>query len=156
MGRAAPAKTPADIFCRPAPWGLSGLSPTILAGAAVLLAGCADGSNVMSVEAGGYAIEVTTSPSPPQVGRSAAVSVRIRDPDNRTARACNVSFRQHMPEHEMSTDDVVVPLEQRRSGVYTGRGPQFSMGGDWQIEVSFDCGTGPQVATVDFSLEWPE
>jgi hypothetical protein len=131
---------------------------TLAAGAvtAIALLGCDSWSSAPRVQAGDYTVMLKTDPSPAQVGRPAKVSIGIRDADNRTVRACGVSFRQFMPEHEMSTDDVVVQLEEQRSGVYSGTGPEFSMGGDWRIEVSFDCGAGPQQANFDFTLEWPE
>jgi hypothetical protein len=122
----------------------------------VLLAACSGWSNAWRTEAGGYTLLLKTDPMPAQVGRPATVLLGIRDAEERTVRACNVSFRQHMPEHEMSSDDVIVQLQEQRSGVYSGVGPEYSMGGDWRIEVSFDCGTGPVLANFDFHLDWPE
>jgi hypothetical protein len=124
--------------------------------AAIALSACESWSGAQRERVGDYTVMLKTDPSPAQVGLPAKVSIGIRDGENRTVRACGASFRQFMPEHEMSTDDVVVQLEEQRSGVYSGTGPEFSMGGDWRIELSFDCGTGPQQANFDFTLEWPE
>ncbi|MDX9740568.1 MAG: FixH family protein [Gammaproteobacteria bacterium] len=129
---------------------------TVGALAAFALSGCGGWSDAPRVQAGEHTVMLKTSPSPAEVGRAATVSVAIRDAEDRSVRACGVSYRQFMPGHEMSTDDVVIQLEEQRSGVYSGTGPEFSMGGDWRIEVSFDCGSGPQQANFDFTLEWPE
>jgi hypothetical protein len=123
---------------------------------AVAMSACDSWSGAQRVQVGDVIVMMKTDPSPAQVGLPAKVSIGIRDSQDRTVRACGASFRQFMPEHEMSTDDVVVQLEEQRSGVYSGTGPEFSMGGDWRIEVNFDCGSGPQQANFDFSLEWPE
>lgn len=124
--------------------------------AALALAACGGWSDAPRTQAGDYTLMLKTDPSPARVGLPATISVAIRDAGDRTVRACGVSFRQYMPEHEMSTDDVVVQAEEQRSGVYSGTSPNFSMGGDWRIEISFDCGEGPQQANFDFTLEWPE
>lgn len=122
------------------------------------LAACSDWSESLSQGAGDgeYTLRLKTTPWPPPVGDSAAVAVRINDSADRTVRACHVSFRQFMPEHEMSSDDIVVLMEELRSGVYTGMSPEYSMGGDWRIEVTFDCGTGIHLANFDLTLAWPE
>jgi hypothetical protein len=120
------------------------------------LVACSDWSEAMSAGAGEYNVRFKTTPWPPQVGDEAAVAVRINDGSNRTVRACHVTFRQFMPEHEMHTDDIVVQMEELRSGVYSGKSPEYSMGGDWRVEVTFDCGTGIHHTEFDFSLDWPE
>jgi hypothetical protein len=120
------------------------------------LAGCSDWSEALSAGAGDYNVRLKTTPWPPKVGDEAAVAVRINDGQDRTVRACHVTFRQYMPEHEMHTDDIVVLMEELRSGVYSGKSPEYSMGGGWRIEVTFDCGTGIRQAEFDFSLDWPE
>lgn len=137
---------------------VSRIARTAAAGlfSSLALVACGGWSDAPRTQAGDYVVMLKTDPSPARVGLPATISVAIRDAGDRSARACGVSFRQYMPEHEMSTDDVVVRAEEQRSGVYSGTGPNFSMGGDWRIEVSFDCGEGPQQANFDFSLEWPE
>lgn len=139
------------------PAALRGRVPlAIVCLAPFILTGCSNWSDARSVQAGGYTILLKTDPSPAEVGRTASVSLGIRDDRDRTVRACNVSFRQYMPEHEMSTDDVIVQMKEQRSGVYTGESPEYSMGGDWRIEATFDCGTGIHQAKFDFTLAWPE
>lgn len=123
---------------------------------ALALAACSGWSDARRATAGEYTVLLKTDPSPAQVGRPAIVSVGIRDAQDRTVRACAVSFRQFMPEHEMSSDDVIVRMEEKRSGVYSGESPQYSMGGDWRVEVSFDCGSSPLQVHFDFHLDWPE
>jgi hypothetical protein len=101
-----------------------------------------------------YTVKLRTEPSPPGRQRGNASRCSIDDDRNRTVRACHISFRQYMPEHEMSSDDIVVQMEEQRSGVYSGISPAYSMGGDWRIEVNFDCGSGIRQANFDFSLDW--
>ncbi len=133
------------------------LMPALLSAALLfILAGCSDWSESLSAGSGEYTVRFKTTPWPPQVGSDAAAAIRINDGSNRTVRACHVTFRQYMPEHEMSTDDVVVQMEELRSGVYSGQSPEYSMGGDWRVEVTFDCGTGIHQANFDIALEWPE
>lgn len=133
------------------------LTPALLPAALLfILTGCSDWSESLSTGAGEYTVRFKTTPWPPPVGDSAPVAIRINDGSNRTVRACHVSFRQYMPEHEMSADDTVVQMEELRSGVYSGRSPEYSMGGDWRAEVTFDCGTGIHQANFDFALAWPE
>lgn len=133
------------------------LAVFVLVASAAVLAACSDWRDAQTARVGdGYKVQLKTTPAPPQVGAAAAVAVRINDDRDRTVRACHVSFRQYMPEHEMGTDDVVVQMEEHRSGVYSGMSPQYSMGGDWRIEVTFDCGTGILQANFDFTLAWPE
>lgn len=133
-----------------------GIRAAVLMLLPALLAACSDWSGAWRTEVEGYTLLLKTDPMPAEVGRTARVLLGLRDSHDRTVRACNVSFRQHMPEHEMSSDDIIVKLEEQRSGVYSGVSPEYSMGGDWRIEVSFDCGTGPAQAHFDFHLDWPE
>lgn len=123
---------------------------------ALALPACSDWSDALNAAAGEYTVSLKTTPMPAQVGAGAAVAVRINDSSNRTVRACHVTFRQFMPEHEMHTDDVVVQMEELRSGVYSGMSPEYSMGGDWRIEVTFDCGTGIKRAEFNLTLDWPD
>lgn len=110
----------------------------------------------MRAEADGYTLLLKTDPAPVEVGRTAVVSVRIEDGQGSAVRACNASFRQHMPGMEMSTDDVIVQLREERSGVYSGESPEYSMGGDWRIEVTFECGPRRGAGHFDFHVDWPE
>lgn len=130
-------------------------TPMALALVFIILTGCSGWDEAMqTVVDDEYTVKLRTEPSPPRVGSEAAVSLRINDQRDRTVRACHVSFRQYMPEHEMSSDDIVVRLEEQRSGVYSGDSPEYSMGGDWRIEVNFDCGSGIRQANFDFTLDW--
>ena len=61
-------------------------------------------------------------------------------------------MRQRMPTHQLPTDNVwhsMMPLE---SGQYRARGSEFSMGGDLEVEVQFNCGDGPKTATFTYQL----
>ncbi|MDR2877589.1 MAG: FixH family protein [Chromatiales bacterium] len=124
--------------------------------AALTIAGCTDWSNAARATVGEYILLLKTDPAPAQVGRTATLSLGIHDARDRTVRACVASLRQFMPEHEMSSDDTLVRMEETRSGVYSAKSAEFSMGGDWRIEVSFDCGSAPQQAHFDLHLDWPE
>jgi len=97
-----------------------------------------------------------TTPSPPKVGQTADLAVKVTDDQGRPARTCRVAARQSMPDMEMSTDDVVIELDRQGNGVYSGRSHEFSMGGDWQIHVSFDCTGKPLETLFQFNLAWPK
>lgn len=123
---------------------------------AVMLVSCSNWEDAMTATIESYTVQLKTVPSPPLVGGNAELAVRILDDQDRSIRACHVSFRQHMPGMQMHTDDIVVRMEEQRSGVYTGTSPEYSMGGDWSVEVNFDCGKGVRHVNLGFHLEWPE
>jgi hypothetical protein len=104
----------------------------------------------------GYALALKTKPAPLQVGQTAELRLRLTRSDAEPAEGCTASFRQYMPGMEMASDTIVVTMQDKGGGVYAGTSPDFSMGGDWQIEVKFACDAQERTALFDYTLEWPE
>ena len=127
-----------------------------VAAAALVLSGCSGWSDARSQTVDGYTIYFRTKPSPPRVGQTADLAVRITDAQGRPARTCRVVAQQAMPGMEMSTDDELIELGRQGNGVYGGHSHEFSMGGDWQVTVNFDCAGKPLEAKFAFALEWPK
>ena len=123
---------------------------------AATIGGCSGWSGAQSTVVGGYTVLFRTQPSPPKVGQTAELAVKISDDQGRPVRTCRVMARQSMPDMEMSTDDDLIELGRQGNGVYSGRSHEFSMGGDWRIDVTFDCTGKPLEAKFEFNLPWPE
>ena len=121
------------------------------------LAACSggwDGAQTKQVD--GFALALKTDPAPLQVGKPAALRLRLSAADAAAAKACTVGLRQYMPGMEMDSDRSVVKMQDQGDGVYAGSAPEYTMGGDWQIEVSFTCAGQQRTALFDYTLEWPE
>lgn len=125
----------------------------LFAGVIAVLAACG-GDAGRELTIGKYPLTITTDPNP-EVGYDAEVTARARAADDALA-ACGLSFRQFMPEHEMSSDHTWHTLEHLDNGLFRGRSGEFSMGGDWQLEFKLDCGGDVQLASLAYHLEWPE
>jgi hypothetical protein len=120
------------------------------------LAGCSGWDRAPTQSVDGYQVAMKTTPDPLQVGQKAQVQVRLTQ-GGKVPVECGVTLRQHMPGMEMSSDQEQVPLQPQDGGVYSGETPvEFSMGGDWQLEVKFTCGGTARIAVFDYHLEWPE
>lgn len=104
---------------------------------------------------GQYEITVATDPSPPEVGEDAEVTVRVKNADQ-ALNACQMHFRQFMPEHEMMADDTWYAMEQVGKDMFRARGGEFNMGGDWELEIKLNCGADTKLVSVPYMLEWPE
>ncbi len=126
-------------------------------GGCALLTACSDLQPAKTASIGGYALQVKSDPAPLMVGKSAGVSISIHDGKNQPATDCKVRFRQYMPGHEMSLDNIfVLMIDEAKVGKYEGRSGEFSMGGDWVLEFDFTCGADHYTQSFDFHLEWPE
>lgn len=119
-----------------------------------LLAGCAKDTG-QNITLGHYGMTLSTDPHPLQVGEDAEITARVQKPDD-ALDACRVAFRQYMPEHEMSGDTAWHAMGSLGKGLFRGRGDEFTMGGDWELEFKLDCKGDVQRATVPYTLEWPE
>jgi len=120
----------------------------------LLLAACGKDSG-QSIAVGRYTMTVATDPNPPQVGEDAELTARFQNPDE-ALTACHLAFRQYMPEHEMTSDTSWHSMEHLGKGLFRGRGDEFNMGGDWELEFKLDCNGDVQRVTVPYNLEWPE
>lgn len=126
----------------------------LLIGCTLLLAACAK-DNAQSVTLGKYKMTVATDPTPPQVGDDAEFTLKANNPEE-ALNACQLAFRQYMPEHEMSSDNAWHEMKYLGEGSFRGRGTEFSMGGEWRLEFKLNCGGHEQLAAVPYTLEWPE
>lgn len=126
----------------------------------LVVAGCTgqeqSGASSKPQQAGSFFLSLDTDPRPPEVGGSADVTVTVRQ-NNQPAADCRVKFRQYMPGMEMSSDKTWFDMAQQgATGVYQARSGEFSMGGDWVLEVTLDCGEKTQTANFNYRLEWPQ
>lgn len=123
-------------------------------------AGCTggeqSGSQAKAQQAGNFFLSVNTNPMPPEVGSSAEIIATVKQ-DGQPAKDCRVRFRQHMPGMEMSSDKTYFDMVQDgASGVYRARGGEFSMGGEWVVEIALDCNGTSQTVKFPYRLEWPQ
>jgi len=122
----------------------------------LLLTACDSVPPGQSVSMGGYTVVFSHQPDPLQVGYVAKLQARINDRQGQELRDCKVSFRQFMPGMEMEHDHNAVNLSVTDGGIYRGNTKPFSMGGEWVLELTIDCGDGPVSHTFTYQLEWPE
>ena len=120
--------------------------------ALLLFAACADDSN-QTRQIGDYFVTVSTDPPKLEVGRAAAVTAHIGKDDEGIER-CRVSFRQYMPDHQMTTDHARHIMNDLGKGFYRANGSEFSMGGDWEMEFQFNCGDGMKTIVFPYKLVW--
>ncbi|MBL1260244.1 MAG: FixH family protein [Thiotrichaceae bacterium] len=121
------------------------------------LSACSDFQPAKTGSVGGYQLQLKNDPAPLKVGSKASIEFSIRDGVNQPVDSCTVHFRQYMPGHEMSLDNVfVLMVDQAKVGIYTADSGEFSMGGDWVLEFDFICGADHHTIPFDFKLEWPE
>ncbi|MBK8161582.1 MAG: FixH family protein [Gammaproteobacteria bacterium] len=126
----------------------------ILSGALWLTA-CSGWGGAQTTTVDGYTAALQTKPAPLQVGAPGELRLSLVQ-DGEPAEGCVVTFRQHMPGMEMSSDNTVVTMGDTGGGVYTGASSEYTMGGDWRIEVTFTCAGQARTAAFDYTLEWPE
>ena len=119
----------------------------------VFLAACSADDRGQTRQVGDYFITMTTDPPKLQVGRDAELTAHIGRDDEGLER-CRVSFRQYMPDHQMTTDHTMHVMEDLGQGSYRGRGSEFSMGGDWELELQFNCGDGMKTVVFPYNLVW--
>ncbi|HHM06300.1 MAG TPA: hypothetical protein ENJ19_11265 [Gammaproteobacteria bacterium] len=126
-----------------------------LCGAILVLGACAPAKTPVTATVGDYTLAVTSEPQPLQVGESADIFVALSKA-GAPADDCQLRFRQYMPDHEMSEDRVWNTLTATGKGRYRGRGGEYHMGGDWELEFELNCGGEPHKVALPFHLEWPE
>ena len=120
------------------------------------LTACGSSPSVQSVNMGAYTVSFSHIPDPLQVGSEAQLEVRVADKQGRELRECTTGFRQYMPGMEMELDRTEINLPINANGAYQGTSKQFSMGGDWVLEVTINCGDGPVSHAFEYTLQWPE
>ena len=121
--------------------------------AVALLAGCSAADLGQTRQVGDYFITVTTDPPKLEVGSDAELTAHIVRDDEGLER-CRVSFRQYMPDHQMTTDHTLHVMNDMGQGNYRARGTEFTMGGDWEVELQFNCGDGLKTTVFPYNLVW--
>ncbi len=115
--------------------------------------GCSTNENAQTRQVDGYFLTVTTDPEKLAVGSDAEITVNV-EKDDEGMEACRLRFRQYMPAHPMTADHTWHSMESLEKGLYRGRGTEFSMGGDWEMEFEFNCGDGTKKAVFPYQLVW--
>ena len=108
------------------------------------------------VTIGSYKVWFSHKPDPLKVGYDADFRLLLHNSVDTGVDACNVALRQYMPGMEMADDRSLLPMHSEGDGAYTVHSREFTMGGDWSIELTIDCGDGPLSHTFHYTLEWPE
>ena len=116
-------------------------------------AACSTSNKTQTRQVDDYFLTVNTDPEIPQVGSDAEITVNIAKDDEGMGN-CHPRFRQYMPAHQMSADHTWHNLEALEKGLYRGRGTDFSMGGDWELEFQFNCSDGMKSVVFPYRLEW--
>lgn len=132
------------------------LAGVVMAGAALsFIVACSAGSKGQTRQVDDYFVTVNSDPEVLEVGSDAEITIHI-ERDDESVAGCKPRFRQYMPEHQMSSDQTWHTLEPLEAGLYRGRGTEFTMGGDWELEFQFNCGDGMKALTFPYTLPWPE
>jgi hypothetical protein len=122
----------------------------------LLLAACGSSHRPEPVTLGPYTAWLSHEPAPLKVGFDADFRLQLHDSADKGVNDCDVTLRQYMPGMEMDTDENRLSMQPVGDGVYTVQSHEFTMGGDWVIELGVDCGAGPLSHTYHYTLEWPE
>jgi len=121
--------------------------------AMVLVAACSNHGNGQTSQVDDYYLTLASDPEKLQVGKDAEFTLTI-EKDDEGSLGCRPRLRQHLPAHQLSTDRIWHPMKSLGSGQYRARGTEFSMGGDWEVEVQFYCGGVMKSATFTYQLVW--
>lgn len=119
----------------------------------LFFAACSSSNKTKTHQVDDYFLTVTSDPETLQVGSDAEITVHI-EKDDEGMENCHPRFRQYMPGHQMATDRTWHNMEALEKGLYRGRGTEFSMGGDWELEFQFNCGGGMKTVVFTYELVW--
>ena len=118
-----------------------------------MLVACSSGDNNQTRQVDDYSVTLTTEPSKLEVGKDARVTAHIAR-DHQGVQHCRASFRQYIPTHRMTTDHVRHDMEELGQGTYRGDSSEFAIGGDWELELRFNCGHGVKTLVFPVNLQW--
>lgn len=124
-----------------------------IAAVPLLFAACSSSDKVQTHQVGDYFLTVSTDPGTLRVGSDAEITVHI-EKDDESMENCHPYFRQYMPAHQMATDHTLHSMEALEKGLYRGRGGEFGMGGNWELEFQFNCGDGMKTIVFPYELNW--
>lgn len=97
-------------------------------------------------------VGVATDPNPAELGDNAfRVFVKV---EGEKASDAQVALRMFMPGMPMNSDNNWIPATLEKKGVYGAVG-DFSMGGNWQVEVRTEPpGREPVLVSFPFEIKW--
>ncbi|MDH5526572.1 MAG: FixH family protein [Nitrospirota bacterium] len=120
--------------------------------AALLCAACTAPADHTGT-AGTYTVTVRAEPNPAALGDT-HLTVTVTDANGKAVPDAMVTARMFMAGMPMNTDDDLLPGTPQGKGRYVAAG-EFSMGGNWQVEVSVTPDNGKSVtATFPYTIEW--
>ncbi|MFQ5469186.1 MAG: FixH family protein [Gammaproteobacteria bacterium] len=122
----------------------------------LLVNACSDWQGAQRKEVDGLIILLQTTPAPLQVGSHADIRVKLKSDKNQPSDDCKARFRQFMPGMEMSLDKTFVEMTAEGDWRFKAQSAEFSMGGDWVIELTLACNDKSYVQPFTYHLEWPE
>jgi len=126
----------------------------LLAWAVFLCVACStEDDKAQTRQVGDYFLTLRSDPASLEVGRDAEFTVHI-EKDDEAQGGCRPRLRQYMPAHSLATDQSWHEMEPLEKGLYRARGSEFSMGGEWEVEVQFNCGDASRSATFSYKLVW--
>ena len=105
---------------------------------------------------GPYTVWLSHKPDPLKVGYDADFRLLIHNSSDVGVEGCHAALQQFMPGMEMSDDRTPLPMHAEDDGVYTAHSREFTMGGEWSIDLTIDCGDGQLSHTYHYTLEWPQ
>ena len=118
-----------------------------------LLVACSANDTSQTRQVDEYFLSVSSDPETLMVGSDAEITLHI-EKDDESVAGCKPRFRQYLPAHQMAGDHTWHDLEPHEPGSYRGRGSEFSMGGDWELEFQFNCGDGVKTIVFPYTLTW--
>lgn len=122
------------------------------AGALLALLACAPAPDHTG-NAGAYVVTLRADPNPASLGDT-HLTVGVTGAEGKRVTDATVMVRMFMPGMPMSTDDNPLPGVHLGKGRYRAAG-DFSMGGDWGVEVTVAPKDGEPVSvTFPYTVEW--
>ena len=118
-----------------------------------LIVACSTNDKSQTRQVDDYFLTVSSDPETLEVGHDAEITVHI-EKDDESMAGCRPRFRQYMPTHQTASDHTWHTLEALEPGLYRGRGTEFGVGGDWELEFQFNCGDGMKSIVFPYKLQW--
>jgi hypothetical protein len=125
----------------------------LIVAALSLIAACSARDKTQTRQVDDYFLAVSSDPDTLSVGSDAEITLHI-EKDDESVAGCKPRFRQYMPAHQMAGDRIWHNLAALETGLYSGHGADFSMGGDWELEFQFNCGDGTKTVVFPYTLTW--
>jgi hypothetical protein len=119
-----------------------------------LLVACDSVEQFETTTVGPYTLQLSHSPL--KVGYEADLRLLLLGDAGQAVSGCDVVMRQYMLGMEMGNDQQWLVMSMGSDGEYTAHSHEFTMGGEWSLELKLDCANKIYAHIYNFSLEWPE